>query len=598
MKTKNKKILSFSIGAGIFFSAYLGLNVYSYHEFNKNPIKYTEFQQLVEENKVQDVTINGYRINIGLQNGEERTTDNSLSPTFRETMYKNNVEVKNSKLGTVTGMLETLILTLIESLVIILVFMLIIKKMTGGEGSSNILSSSFNDIGSEVTNKKYSFKDVAGIDEATESLKEIVSYLNDPNEVINMGIRPPTGVLLEGPPGTGKTLLAKAIAGEAGVPFISVSGSDFIQMFVGVGATRVRNLFAKAKKYGKCVIFIDEIDAIGKKRSNQLTTNSESDQTINALLTEMDGFKDNKGIVVLAATNRADILDSALVRPGRFDRKIVVSAPDVKGREQILKVHAKNKSIEEGIDFESIAKKTVGFTGSDLENLLNESGWDALKHKQKVIKEDNIERAIDKIVAGDIKKRSGMTEENRKLAAYHECGHALVTRLMARKTIEKITIVSTSKALGYVMPTQKDSVLSSKVDMLNEIDICMGGRAAEKIMYGEDKVTSGASQDFNQATSYAQRMVFNYGMSELGPISINQDLLEIVGDSIKNQAFCEVQKILTTELKKVENFLEQHKPLLEKLTNHLLKVETMNSKEIEMFLSEEIKAIEEKEVVR
>lgn len=432
---------------------------------------------------------------------------------------------------------------------------------------------------------KVSFKDVAGIEECKEELKEIVEFLKDPQRFISYGIRVPRGVILYGPPGTGKTLLAKATAGEAKVPFYSLSGSDFAEMYVGVGAARVRSLFEEARKNKPCIIFIDEIDALAKKRSSSLSGSDEKDATLNALLVEMDGFAQNNGIILMGATNRIDILDEAVLRPGRFDRHVEVGLPDKAGRKQIIKVHAKNKKFEKTVSFNDIAKKTTGFSGAELENLLNEAALISLRKNGKAITVEDVDDAFSKVTVGLKKTRNGMGEKERQLVAYHETGHALATRMLANKVVEKITIIPTNKALGYVMKgDQEEQFLYSKAELFNNICIALAGRVAEKVFFGENNITTGASNDFMQATKTAQGMVFSYGMSNLGNINLSKDLEDnafVLSDEIKNKAFTEVQNILAEAERVTTDFIQENADKMHAIVKILLKEETILKKDFE-----------------
>ena len=390
----------------------------------------------------------------------------------------------------------------------------------------------------EKKNNKVRFSDVAGAEEEKQELVEVVEFLRDPRKFLSLGARIPSGVLLEGPPGTGKTLLAKAVAGEAGVPFFSISGSDFVEMFVGVGASRVRDLFENAKKSAPAIIFIDEIDAVGRRRGNGMGGgHDEREQTLNQLLVEMDGFEGDEGVIVMAATNRSDVLDPALLRPGRFDRKILVGRPDVKGREAILKVHAKNKPLAKDVDLKMIAKQTPGFVGADLENLLNEAALLAARRNKKAIDASDIDEAEDRVIAGPAKRDRGISKKERETVAYHEAGHTIVGLVLNdARVVHKVTIVPRGRAGGYaIMLPKEDQMLLSKKDMQEQIAGLMGGRAAEELIFGQQ--SSGASNDFQQATQLARAMVTEYGMSDqLGPVQYEGQSGMFAGDAVPGQA--------------------------------------------------------------
>ena len=418
-----------------------------------------------------------------------------------------------------SGMWINLLISLVPFIIIAFIFMSMMNQ--GGGGARGAMNFGRNK--ARAANKediKVRFSDVAGAEEEKQELVEVVEFLKDPKRYTKLGARIPAGVLLEGPPGTGKTLLAKAVAGEAGVPFFSISGSDFVEMFVGVGASRVRSLFEDAKKAAPAIIFIDEIDAVGRQRGVGLGGgNDEREQTLNQLLIEMDGFEGNEGIIVIAATNRSDVLDPALLRPGRFDRKVLVGRPDVKGREAILRVHAKNKPLAKNVDLKLVAQQTPGFVGADLENVLNEAALVAARRNKKVIDADDIDEAEDRVIAGPSKKDKTVSERDRQIVAYHEAGHTIVGLVLSNaRVVHKVTIVPRGRAGGYMIALPKeDQMLLSKEDMKEQLAGLMGGRVAEEIIFNVQ--TTGASNDFEQATQMARAMVTEYGMSEkLGPV--------------------------------------------------------------------------------
>ena len=444
----------------------------------------------------------------------------------------------------------------------------------------------------EKKNNKVRFSDVAGAEEEKQELVEVVEFLRDPRKFLSLGARIPSGVLLEGPPGTGKTLLAKAVAGEAGVPFFSISGSDFVEMFVGVGASRVRDLFENAKKSAPAIIFIDEIDAVGRRRGNGMGGgHDEREQTLNQLLVEMDGFEGDEGVIVMAATNRSDVLDPALLRPGRFDRKILVGRPDVKGREAILKVHAKNKPLAKDVDLKMIAKQTPGFVGADLENLLNEAALLAARRNKKAIDASDIDEAEDRVIAGPAKRDRVISKKERETVAYHEAGHTIVGLVLNdARVVHKVTIVPRGRAGGYaIMLPKEDQMLLSKKDMQEQIAGLMGGRAAEELIFGQQ--SSGASNDFQQATQLARAMVTEYGMSDqLGPVQYEGQSGKFAGDAVPGQApFSintanaideEVKRLSEEGMALAKKIIEEHKEQHAVIAKALLEYETLDEKQI------------------
>lgn len=483
------------------------------------------------------------------------------------------------------------ILVSVVPFAILFFFLFSMMGNMGGNNSRNPMS--FGRSKAKAANKediKVRFSDVAGAEEEKQELVEVVEFLKDPKRFTKLGARIPAGVLLEGPPGTGKTLLAKAVAGEAGVPFFSISGSDFVEMFVGVGASRVRSLFEDAKKAAPAIIFIDEIDAVGRQRGVGLGGgNDEREQTLNQLLIEMDGFEGNEGIIVIAATNRSDVLDPALLRPGRFDRKVLVGRPDVKGREAILKVHAKNKPLAEDVDLKLVAQQTPGFVGADLENVLNEAALVAARRNKSIIDASDIDEAEDRVIAGPSKKDKTVSQRERELVAYHEAGHTIVGLVLSNaRVVHKVTIVPRGRAGGYMIALPKeDQMLLSKEDMKEQLAGLMGGRVAEEIIFNVQ--TTGASNDFEQATQMARAMVTEYGMSEkLGPVQYEgnhamfgaQSPQKLISEQTAYEIDEEVRSLLNEARNKAAEIIQSNRETHKLIAEALLKYETLDSTQI------------------
>ncbi|WP_099224497.1 ATP-dependent zinc metalloprotease FtsH [Listeria costaricensis] len=487
----------------------------------------------------------------------------------------------------------TFFTSIIPFLIIIILFFFLMSQSQGGGGGKVM---SFGKSKAKLYNdekKKVRFTDVAGADEEKQELVEVVEFLKDPRKFSELGARIPKGVLLVGPPGTGKTLLARAVAGEAGVPFFSISGSDFVEMFVGVGASRVRDLFENAKKNAPCIIFIDEIDAVGRQRGAGLGGgHDEREQTLNQLLVEMDGFGGNEGIIIIAATNRADVLDPALLRPGRFDRQIMVDRPDVKGREAVLRVHARNKPLAKSVDLKAVAQRTPGFSGADLENLLNEAALVAARADKKQIDMSDIDEATDRVIAGPAKKNRVISQKERRTVAYHESGHTIVGMVLDEaETVHKVTIVPRGQAGGYaVMLPKEDRFLMTKAELLDRITGLLGGRVAEEVTFGE--VTTGASNDFERATEIARRMVTEWGMSDkIGPLQfasgggqvfMGRDFGNDKGfsDKIAYEIDTEVQSLIRHCYDRAKNIILEHQEQHKLIAETLLEVETLDARQI------------------
>lgn len=493
--------------------------------------------------------------------------------------------------------------TILLILMLVAFWFLFMQQSQGGGGSRGVMNFGKSRAKMATPDKKrVTFEDVAGADEEKAELEEIVDFLKQPKRYIELGARIPKGVLLVGPPGTGKTLLAKAVSGEAGVPFFSISGSDFVEMFVGVGASRVRDLFEQAKKNAPCIIFIDEIDAVGRQRGAGLGGgHDEREQTLNQLLVEMDGFGVNEGIIMIAATNRPDILDPALLRPGRFDRQILVGAPDVKGREEILKVHSKNKPLSDSIKLDILARRTPGFTGADLENLMNEAALLAVRNSKKVIEMDELEEAVTRVIAGPEKKSRVVSDHDRKLTAYHEAGHAVVMKLLPHADpVHQISIIPRGMAGGYTMHLpQEDRAYTSKSKLLDEMVGLLGGRVAEKLVLGD--ISTGAKNDIDRTTNIARKMVMEFGMSdEIGPISLGSDQSEVfLGRDIgRNRNFSEevaaridreIKGLIDDAYHKAERLLTENINKLHTVAQALLEKEKLEAEEFEaLFNSVEI----------
>ena len=573
-------------------------------QMHQQEMTYTSFVSAVQEKNVSDVYINQNSavptgtVSVTLKDdGNTRKVNVSDVEQVEKLLTENQVEYRLSDVPK-DSMLTTVVVPMLITLGgVFLIFFLMSRQNGGGNskamnfGKSRAKMSTKNEI-------KVTFR--AGLREEKEELEEIVDFLKDPKKYIQVGARIPKGVLLEGPPGTGKTLLAKAVAGEAGVPFFSISGSDFVEMFVGVGASRVRDLFQDAKKNAPCIIFIDEIDAVARRRGSGLGGgHDEREQTLNQLLVEMDGFGVNEGIIVMAATNRKDILDPAILRPGRFDRDVIVGRPDVGGREEILQVHAKNKPLAEDVDLKQIAQTTAGFSGADLENLLNEAAILAAKENRVFIQQSDIRHAFVKVGIGPEKKSRIVSEKERRITAYHEAGHAILFHVLPDVgPVYSVSIIPTGGAGGYTMPLpEKDDMFNTKGHMLQEITVSLGGRVAEEEIF--DDITTGASQDIKQATAIAKSMITKFGMSEkLGLINYDNDSDEVFigrdfghtsrgyGEKIAGTIDEEVKRIIDECYAQARSIIQEYHPVLEKCAELLLEKEKITRSEFEALFEE------------
>lgn len=571
-------------------------------------IAYSEFIDMVKEKKVAQVEFKSGEINI-LPKAQEgkvalitfytaQLNDTSLLPLLEE--Y--NVEYKGTMPDNTSTILYNILSIAIPIVMIWLVLGFVMKRMGGGGGVMGVGKSNAKIYVEKQTG--VTFVDVAGQDEAKESLQEVVDFLHNPKKYTEIGAKLPKGALLVGPPGTGKTLLAKAVAGEARVPFFSLAGSDFVEMFVGVGASRVRDLFKEAQKQAPCIIFIDEIDAIGKSRDTRYGGNDEREQTLNQLLAEMDGFDTSKGLLILAATNRPEVLDKALLRPGRFDRRIIVDKPDLKGRKETLRVHAKNVLMDDSVDLDAIALATSGAVGSDLANMINEAAINAVKQGRRYVNQSDLFESVEVVIAGKEKKDRIMGPKEKKMVAYHEVGHALVTALQKdAEPVQKITIVPrTMGALGYTMQVpEEEKFLMTKNELLTHLITYMGGRAAEELVF--DSVTTGASNDIEQATKIARAMVTQYGMSEkfglMGLVTIENKYLDgraslNCGEETASQIDKEVMEILKVSYEKAKELLLDNRSVMDEIAGHLYDNETITGKEF-MKIFRRLKGIPEPE---
>lgn len=563
----------------------------------------SEFETKLNNDEFRGMTIkytpiggedaNTYKVSISDADGTQYQFEifmPALNEIINQIDASDNITLRYVEKSTIT--IWTVLINIIFPIVLVIILVVILFRSMSGGGNNKAFE--FSKSRARLSNSKLvTFKDVAGCDEEKEELVEVIDFLKFPRKYKEMGARIPKGILLVGSPGTGKTLLAKAVAGEASVPFFSISGSDFVEMFVGVGASRVRDLFKVAKENSPCIIFIDEIDAVGRQRGAGMGGgHDEREQTLNQLLVEMDGFNPNAGIIIMAATNRPDVLDPALLRPGRFDRQITIDLPDVLGREAILKVHARNKKVSANVKFEDVAHRIPGFSGADIENLLNEAALLAARANRKVIEISDIDEAVDRVMMGPAKKSRKVTEHERKVISYHEAGHAVIgIKLEHANIVQKVTIIARGKAGGYnLMLPENETYLESKSSLLARITGLLGGRVAEELIFGD--VTTGAYQDFQSATKIARAMVTEFGMSNLGPIQYesNTGSVFLGRDYLKEKNFSdqvaleidkEVREIITTCYDNAKKLLVEHRALLDTITHYLLEAETLNKQDID-----------------
>ena len=561
---------------------------------DQSEITFSQLLAEVDAGNVLDVEISGDNISGHYSDGRSFKTFAPSDPTLIDRLYNRGVSISAKPEKEGGSIFLNILISWFPMLLLIAVWIFFMRQMQGGGGKAMGFGKSKAKLLNEKSGK-VTFEDVAGVDEAKDDLQEIVEFLKDPSKFQRLGGRIPKGALLVGPPGTGKTLLARAIAGEANVPFFTISGSDFVEMFVGVGASRVRDMFEQAKKNAPCIIFIDEIDAVGRSRGAGLGGgNDEREQTLNQLLVEMDGFETNEGIILIAATNRPDVLDPALLRPGRFDRQVVVPNPDIIGREKILKVHIRKVPISSDVDIRAIARGTPGFSGADLANIVNEAALLAARRGLKLVSNAEFEDSKDKVMMGPERRSMVMTEEERTLTAYHEAGHALVSlNYSSSDPIHKATIIPRGRALGMVMRLpERDQISITREKMFANLAVAMGGRIAEEEVFGYDKVTSGASSDIKQATDLARAMVMQYGMSEkLGFLSYGDNEEEVflgrsvartqsMSEETQKQVDSEVKVIVDKSYKDAEKIIKDKRKDLDIIAKGLLDYETLTGDEI------------------
>lgn len=602
-KKKNAKILVIFLIVSIFGTIFFNSILTKWRNGTEKTISYNKFVTMLDKDQVKSVKVTDSQLKV--------TPKNEGNPFYKTTYTVQRIsgdyELVNRLIKSKIAFeqepedpMDTFLSILISLIPTIVIFGFLVMMMRRSSGMMGVGKSNAKVYVEKKTG--VTFADVAGQGEAKETLTEMVDFLHHPERYTEIGAKLPKGALLVGPPGTGKTLLAKAVAGEAGVPFFSLSGSDFVEMFVGVGASRVRDLFKQAQQMAPCIIFIDEIDAIGKSRDTQMGGNDEREQTLNQLLAEMDGFESNKGLVLLAATNRLEILDPALLRPGRFDRRIIVERPDLKGRVEVLKVHSKDVKMDETVDLEAIALATSGAVGSDLANMINEAAINAVKNGRNAVSQADLFEAVEVVLVGKEKKDRVMNQEERKIVSYHEVGHALVSALQKdSEPVQKITIVPrTMGALGYVMQTpEEEKFLNTKKELQAMLVGMLGGRAAEEIVF--DTVTTGASNDIEKATSVARAMITQYGMSEkfglIGLESVQNRYLDgrpvmNCGQETASEIDHEVMKMLKEAYEEAKKLLSEHRESLDKIAAFLIEKETITGKEF-MKIFHEVEGIAE-----
>lgn len=563
-------------------------------------VDYGTFMSMIEQKKIGNVEVDDDQIIFTDKDDAKKIykTGAMNDPTLTQRLYDSGAKFSKD-IETTTSPLVSFLLTFVLPLIIFIgLGQYMGKKLMEQAGGKNSMAFGFGKSNAKVyvpSTQGIHFSDVAGEDEAKESLSEIVDYLHNPKKYSDVGASMPKGVLLVGPPGTGKTMLAKAVAGEANVPFFSMSGSEFVEMFVGMGASKVRDLFSQAKEKAPCIVFIDEIDAIGKKRDGQFSSNDEREQTLNQLLTEMDGFQENIGVIILAATNRPETLDPALTRPGRFDRRVPVELPDLAGREAILKVHAKKIKTADDVNFHTIARMASGASGAELANIINEAALRAVRNNRTVVNESDLEESIETVIAGYQKKNAVLSDSEKKVVAYHEIGHALVAAMQSHSApVQKITIIPrTSGALGYTMQVdQGDKYLLTKQELENKIATFTGGRAAEELVFGE--ITTGASNDIEQATKLARAMITRYGMSEdfdmvaLETVSnqyLGGDASLACSADMQNEIDRKVVELVKRQHEKASKILADNRAKLDKLAKYLYEKETITGEEFMSILN-------------